>query len=427
LSEKKVGRRSALKYGAAVVVAAAVGAAGYGAYEASKPLPPTPTATATMTETMTATATATVATKQGYLWGFSPWEEEDTWQYALERATTYYANYIGDKDLVLDPHSQPDNQIRDIRYMVAQKIDGLMMCPVASMDTLNPVLDWAHNPPNSLPIMAFDGWANTASIGVSVRVDSYLVGQQTGQKFIDIIKADGVAPSTDKVFLVQDRPSNVVQGARKDGLRDALKAVWPNLKFIEYLGYSDIGKTKDAIFAACKGEGRPLAVLTSCGPETVGAVQGLQSAGMAVPHGEKNHVYVGGVDAPPEAMPLLKQQLVDAAGDQPNLFYGPICIKLLRIAKEQGYKALPSESNKTAISDPSKPEGVQSDGTFNIVIEDKEFGGVRPFQYPFWAPAPIASEYGHSWIKCNGYMVTPDNADTAPVWANVAKQWFGPS
>jgi len=316
-----------------------------------------------------------------------------------------------------------ENQLRDIRYMAEQGIDGLMVCPTVSIDAAVPVLEWAHKEKN-LPIMGFDGWANTPAMSISVRVDSYRVGLQTGEKFVEILKRDKVEPKG-KVFLVHDRPANVVQAARKDGERDALKKEFPDLEFIEYLGYSTIEKAKDAIFAACKAEGRPLMVLTSCGPNTVGAVEGLRSAKMAVPYGKEGHVYAGGVDAPPEVLPLMKEGLVDAAGDQPNLFYGPLCVKLLHIVKEKGYEALPSPENKTIISDPNKPEGVQPDGTYNIFIEDKEFAGSRPFQYPIWAPCPIEDEYGHGWVKCNAFLVTPDNADTAPVWANVVKKWFG--
>jgi len=152
-------------------------------------------------------------------------------------------------------------------------------------------------------------------------------------------------------------------------------------------------------------------------------VEGLKSAKMAVPRGQEGHVWVAGVDAGTECLRMIKDGLIDAAIDQPNLWYGTLAMRFMRMIKQEGAQALPNY-NQTVISDPTKKEGHQGDGTYNIVIPDIEYKGVRPFQYPIFAPCPVVEEYGHRWLQVNSFFVDETNADTAPIWTNVAKAWF---
>ncbi|MEM3953045.1 MAG: hypothetical protein QXP74_06535, partial [Nitrososphaerota archaeon] len=158
--------------------------------------------------------------------------------------------------------------------------------------------------------------------------------------------------------------------------------------------------------------------------KTLGAVEALKSLNMAVPKGKEGHIPVIGIDSSPSIMPLFGEGLVDLVMDQPNLFYGALALKCLRIIKEQGEGALP-EIGQKIISDPTKKPGPQSDGSYNLFVEDIETPkGVRPFKDAYWAPTICAELHGHRWIVCRAVAVTPENYKTIPVWSNVVAPWF---
>jgi hypothetical protein len=158
--------------------------------------------------------------------------------------------------------------------------------------------------------------------------------------------------------------------------------------------------------------------------KTLGAVEALKSLGAAIPRGREGHIPVIGIDSSPSIMPLIGEGYVDLVMDQPNLFYGALALKCLRIIKEQGENALP-EIGQTIISDPSKKLGPQPDGTYNLFVEDIETPmGVRPFREAYWAPTTCSKLHGHRWIVCKAVAVTPENYKTIPVWSNVVSPWF---
>jgi len=433
---KKVDRRKFIYAGLGAVALIAIGAAAYVAMNppvvtqtvtTSTTVPTTSVVTTTVpttsvvTTTVPTTSVVTTTVKKGYFWGDSPYENEETWYWTLTRAMHYYAEYLGDRVVTLDPHTNTDPQIRDIRYLVSEGIDGLMCAPT-SMEGLVDVLDWAKKE-KGVPIVCYDSDAKTPSVSIAIRVDSFTIGKQCAEKLIKVMKDDGVEPKG-KVFIVYDRPENLVQSARKDGMESVLKE-YPGLEITEYTAFSTMEKAKQAITQACQGIGQPVIVMATNMPQLAGAVEGLKSAGMATPRGKAGHVYVGGIDAGPDILAYMKEGLIDVAADQPNLFYGALAIKFLRTIKEKGENALPP-IGATVISDPSKPEGPQADGTYNIVIPpDLEFAGVKPFKYPVWAPCKVADFSGHRWLQVSAFLVTPDIADTAPIWANVCKIWFG--
>lgn len=377
-----------------------------------------PTTTVTTVTQPTTVVTTVVEKPKGYFWGDSPYEMIEPWYWTLNRAALYYASYLGDKIITIDPHMNLEPQIKDIRYMMQLKVDGLMVAPTSAEGIVD-VLEEAHD--QGLPIVTYDADANTPVVGISIRVDSFRMGKQLAEKFVEMIKADG-KELEGTVFMVHDRPGNVIQVARKDGMLSVLNQ-YPGLEVIEFTAFSRTEKAKEVIMEATRAYGKPFIVMATNLTQLIGVVEGLKAVDLAIPRGKEGHVYVAGVDAGPTVLTMLKEGLIDVAIDQPNLFYGALAIKFLRLIKEKGEEALPSVGT-TVISDPKKPEGPQPDGTYNIFIEDIEVKGVRPFQFPFWAPCPVAEHQGHRWLQLNSALVTAENADTIPIWSNVVKPWF---
>jgi len=439
MTQEKVSRRRYLKYVGAGVIVVGAGAAGY--YFLTQPSPsttsPSPTtvtqtsyvtSTTTTTQTSVTTTTATSPTtttttiippKKGYTWGDSPYENEEVWYWVLTKCLHFYAEDLGDTVVTLDPHMVSDLQIRDLKYMVAQGVDGIMCAPT-SMDGLAATIDWIVKE-KKIPVVTYDSDANTSSVSICTRVDSFTLGKQAAEKLVGIMQSKGVKLEGN-VFIVWHGPENVVHVARKDGMESVLKQ-YSGLKIIEYTAQSTLEKAKTAIAEACKGIGKPLIVMATNIVMLSGAIEGLRTAGMAIPYGQEGHVYTGGIDVGPEIIALMKDGLIDVGADQPNLFYGSLSAKFLRMIKEKGENSLPPIGS-TVTFDYKKSEGLQSDGTYNVVFDpNKEYKGVRPFANPP-PPSKVVEYQGHRWLQLGSILVTPDIAETAPIWANVAKKWF---
>jgi ABC-type sugar transport system substrate-binding protein len=405
---KEVTRRSYLKYVGGAVAAAAVAAAGYGLYSTSQP--PQQPVTATITETAT--------TKAGYFWGDTPFEMVEEWYWTLNRAALAYANLTGDRLMTIDPHMTIESQTKDIEYMLQLGIDGLMGCPI---DPEGSVKVWEEAKAKGIPVATYDGSANTSAIDISIRVDARRLGKQLAEAFVKKMQAAG-AKLEGPLFMSYHGETNPFQTERMNGMLDVMNQ-YPGLKIIKYATESSEEKAKTAIFEASQSEGKPTIVMATNMTQFIGCVEGLQSAKMAIPRGQDGHVWVAGVDCGQEILKFIKDGLVDVGIDQPNLWYGTLAMRFMKMVKEQGAKALPAVG-QTVISDPALAEGNQTDGTYNVVIPDFEYKGVRPFQYRIFAPCPVVDDHGHPWLQVNSFIVDETNADTAPIWTNVAKAWF---
>jgi len=159
LLSKKLTRREALSTAVKVAIGAVAGIAAGGVV------------TYAVTSGILAPAKPT---KKGYFWGDSPYVMTDEWYIALNRAAVYYAGYLGDTILTLDPRASQESQNKDLRYMVAQGVDGIMMCPCLE-DGAVPVIEEVVD--KGIPVVTYDGSANTPKISISILVDNYLIGK----------------------------------------------------------------------------------------------------------------------------------------------------------------------------------------------------------------------------------------------------------
>jgi|GEM_PF-1032729 len=402
---KKITRREAISTAAKIGIGTAVGiAVGFGvSYLMLRPPTVPPTAT---------------IVKKGYFWGDSPYEMNSEWYIALNRAMLYYAEYLGDRVLTLDPRASQEDQTRHIKYMIAQGVDGIMCAPCTPEGAVA-VIEEAVS--KGIPVVTYDSSANTKKISISIMVDNYKMGQQLGEEFIKMaekekIKIEGT------VFVIRDVAENPVQMNRAKGFIDVIKKNYPvNVLEFGKSGGVEVGKelTTEAILA----HGKPNMIMATNLLRVLGAAEALKSLNLAIPRGKEGHIPLVGIDSSPSLMPLIEEGIVDLVMDQPSLFYGTLALKCLRIIKEQGENALP-EIGQTIISDPSKKPGPQPDGTYNLFIEDIEAKGVHPFRYPLWAPTVCSEMHGHRWIVCKAIPVTPENYKTIPVWSNVVMAWF---
>ena len=184
-----------------------------------------------------------------------------------------------------------------------------------------------------------------------------------------------------------------------------------------------MARAKNTAYTFVKSFGRPLIASGVNCTTDAGLLAGLDAAGMLKSTGDPEHIWVNTIDCPSEVKDGMHKGYVDAAVDQPNLIYAVLSEHFLKIIKEKGENALPPVG-VTVISDPTKPKGLQPDGTWNVVIPGPSvFEGVDVLAQK-WTPCPVVEVNGHRWIQVLPYKITPETVDTAPIWANIAKKWL---
>jgi len=360
-----------------------------------------------------------VIAKKGYLWGDSPYWDTDEFYRTLNRAANYYALAQGDRLIYLDPHAKVEPQIRDIRYLILQGVDGILMAPISPSAMVAPIEEAVAA---GIPVVTYDTDSPTNKVSVCIRVGQKTLGQVAAELLVERMRAAGVQLKG-IVFIDGGDQADPDARSRTAGMIEVFKR-YPDLEIHEYWNKGwDLARAKNTAYEFVRSFGRPLiATATNCTTDG-GLLAGLDAAGMLKPTGDPEHIWITAIDCPSEIKEGMHKGYVDAAVDQPNLMYPVLALYCLKVIKEKGEDALPP-AGVTVISDPSKPEGLQPDGKWNIVIPGPSvFEGVDLLAQK-WTPCPVVEINGHRWIKVSPFKVTPKNIDTAPIWVNVAKKWL---
>jgi len=357
--------------------------------------------------------------KKSYFWGNSPFEQMCDWYRVLVRAANYYALDHGNRIISLNPNMIVEAQIRDIRYMVALGVDGLLICPTSATGIVG-TLEWAVD--KGIPVVTYDADADTPKVLINIRVSNKKIGELAAQGMINAMKADGVKLKG-KVLLVSGSTTNIAAIERRDGAKAVLDK-YPGIETVVYMieGWST-ADAKKTIVNAVSAWGPPLGVVACNAATAMGVIEGLKSAHVAIPRGKPGHIYVGVVDVEKPMKGFMHEGLCDVGIDQPNLFYATLGQYFLQAYLEKGEDAIPPVG-VTVTSDPNKPNGPQPDGTWNIYLTGETHEGVNIYKYPTWAPAPVVEHYGHRWLQVRPTIVTPENCEELPIWSNVVDPWL---
>ena len=359
--------------------------------------------------------------REGYLWGEEALYLGDEFLITLSRAAQYYAADQGDTLITLNPNLSIEAQIRDLRYMVkGLKVDGIMISPLSDV-ALKDVIEWCID--QGVPVVCYNTDVQSPKVPISILVSNEKFGEAAAEALIKEIQKDGVELKG-KVFIVGcGTPQDPWVPQRNGGIKKVLEQ-YPELEIVEYFAPgASVEVTKERIVEGITAFGRPLAVFGTNATTGVGILEGLKAKNMLVKRGEPGHVYFATLDTPSRVKEAMLEKYIDISVDQPNLAYGFLSVYFLRLIKEKGVDALPPIGS-TVICDPSKPEGPQPDGTWNIVPKGEEHEGVRPTDMTYWAPAPVVERYGHRWLVTGVYVSTPETVAEAPIWINVVEKWL---
>jgi len=341
----------------------------------------------------------------GYFFGHGTLYMGDEWMKVTDKAIHLYCADQGWKVMTQNPDLKAEQQIKDMRYFVAQGVDGIIWSPVDSQ-ALAETAEYCLA--QGVPTITYNTDVNSDAVPITVLFDSKAAAMTLAEEAVDYIKETRGAVKG-IVISLQGDSSNDSDRSRAEGYKEVFSK-YPDIKFLEYFTYSKMDVAQQNTFNAIQQFGKPVAIVTQNSTNARGGMNALEAQGMLIPNtNPKEHVFIASIGGAPDYLDLMKKGLCDRGFVQPNLFYGPLALELLKIVIEQGVDALPAVGTTVNAAD--------------ILIKGG-YHDIGPWEDPLWAPAEVDESFGHRWLKVKGMLVTPENVDDKRIWGNAARAWL---
>lgn len=304
------------------------------------------------------------------------------------------------------------HQIQDIKNLLRQNIDGLIVTPTDS----NGLASTAESA--DVPVFTADIPINSDAVKMHTGVSQQKYGFQAGQELVATMKENYPDVSSYKVLeiLMDQNNSNAVLRHRYFNQAIDQHDDAEVVKQIEINGYSSSDVASKAttwlqsdpdlhgVFAPWTG-----------GP--IGVIKALQRQDRLHKVGDSGHVTIVSADANATIIDYIKDGYIDKVVDQPVMFYCPLSIhymlEYLKAGEDSG--VLPSIGEEISKS--------------KFSIDGGQHMDIDPWSEQLWAPANIrefvtfnGKGLGFPFFTTNIPRVTTDNADAPYLWGNITRQ-----
>ena len=152
--------------------------------------------------------------------GVDLYYRRDEYYVDLEATFTNYGAEQGYNMVISDADGDVTKQIQQVEDFITQRVDAIAIA-VADPDALVDVLDRAVD--SGIPVVCFDGGANSEKISTKVIFDYDLNGKLTGEWAVDYI--NNVLGGKAKVAILDFPPSPVVCQPMADGFQACVEAL----------------------------------------------------------------------------------------------------------------------------------------------------------------------------------------------------------
>ncbi|MBN1834355.1 MAG: sugar ABC transporter substrate-binding protein [Spirochaetales bacterium] len=342
--------------------------------------------------------------EKAYFFGHGTLYMGDEWMKVTDKAIHYYCEDQGWEVVTLNPDLNAEQQIKDIHSFVAQGVDGIIWSPVDSK-ACAAAAEWAKS--QGVPTVTYNTDVDTSAVPITIMFDSKAAAVTLAETIVADMKAQS-GQVKGVVISLQGDASNDADRARAQGFKEVFTQ-YPDINFVEFFTRSKMDVAQQNTFNAIQQFGRPAAIVSQNTTNSRGGMNALESQGMLVKRGERNHVYIASIGGAPDYLDLMKEGLCDYGFVQPNLFYGPLALALLKTVIEEGEDALPAIGTTVTEDDLKITGGVHE---------------INPWKDQVWAPAEVGTSFGHRWLQVKGMMVTPDNVEDPRIWGNAARAWL---
>ena len=342
---------------------------------------------------------------EGYFFGHGTLYMGDEWMKVTDKAIHLYSEDHGWKVVTQNPDLKAEQQIKDMRYFVSQGVDGIIWSPVDSKALVS-VAEYCKE--KGVPTVTYNTDVDTDAVAITVLFDSRAAAMALAEETVTYLK-ETKGEVSGLVISLQGDSANDSDRARAEGYKEVFSK-YPGINLIEYFTMSKMEVAQQNTFNAIQQFGKPVAIVSQNTTNSRGGMNALKAQNMLVPNtNPSEHVFIASIGGAPAYLDLMKEGLCDRGYVQPNLFYGPLALELLKIIIEEGEDALPAIGSTVNASD---------------IVVSGGYHDIDPWKDAFWAPAEVGESFGHRWLKVRGMMVTPENVNDNRIWGNAARVWL---
>ena len=336
--------------------------------------------------------------------GLSAYVRGGAWITAYIEAAKFYAKDLGIQIEVRPNQQSAQKQVKDIRNFVNQDFDGIIV-GIWQTGAARSAINYAME--QNVPVFATNADTASTKIPMYTGFSNYEGGQKSAKQMLQALKNQKPNEKPWGVVNVRGIQGNQSANERSQGFLDIMQED-ENVKVREtVLGDYARDVALEKVQEWISANGKPHGIYSGNLSMGLGVVQALRNLGMLYKKSNEKHIVLTQMDGSPEVNPLVNKGYIDAAVDQPNYFYNPIAIKMMKKYIENGHSmdVIPKVGTKVT------PD--------QLNIKPNKHKGVKMWSEPIWAPAEMKKENGHPWFKTNSIVITQENATKPYLWGNI--------
>lgn len=364
--------------------------------------------------------------------GLSTHFTSGAWVTAVVEATRFYAEDRGFDYNLFTTGGESQKQISDVRQMVNQDYDGIVLIPFNS-EAIASVVEEATDA--GVPVFTADIDAATDAVKMHVSWSDETATRRSAEMLVNNLREQNPDQDSYTVLEVRAPPGRDIARLRHD----------PFVSLLEETDDVELAGTVVGDWVRSTAQQRvrewvnanevPDGVYAANFQMSLGALSALQEMDATAPRGEDGHVVMTQLDGSANTHEAIQDGFIDGAVDQPNYFYGPLALAWLERYVEDGESALPAVGSRVTASE--APASRTTDGTTTaetaagtttaggggaastISIEPARHRDVELWQEPIWSPATVGEAFGHRQLVTNHVEITRENADAPYLWGNI--------
>lgn len=334
--------------------------------------------------------------------GFTTHFTSGAWVSALVDGTDIYAKEKGFEYNLFTTGGESQQQISDMRQMINQEYDAIILVPFSTQDIANVVEEAADA---GIPVMTLDIDAATEAVEMLFSWSDEAAARTAADRLIEALRNQNPDQDAFEVLEVRAPPGRDISRLRHEPFVGRINEV----NDVEVVGTIVGDWAREAADQGARewinANGAPDGVYSANFAMGLGAVRALDKLGLRYPKDHDDHVVAVQLDGSSQTHEFIKKGYIDRAIDQPVHFYGPIAIEYLeRFVTGDGPDELPDPGDEVTADD--------------LTIEPTEYEGNTLWQDPIWAPASVGTAFDHTHFVTNHIEITPQNADSPNLWGN---------
>lgn len=359
----------------------------------------------------TPTGTPTSQT-QSYHIGISDFTSKSTAMTSIDRGGEWWLEDMGHQASLKQADGTASQQLSDIRNLLRQDIDALIITAGDSDAMAQGAKDAADQ---DIPVFGSAIPTNSEEIIFYTGISQETYARVAGEKLVETVRNQRSDPPFQILEMMFDQ--KISNAAKRHNFFNETLAEHDDFeitKQIQAEGFS-LESAQSQLEAYLQSDPEIDGVFSSWAHGGRAPVNAFRKVDRLSPRGEPDHIPIVTMDGGPVVADYIKEGWIDFAIDQPMQFYTAAAAKYLVDYLDAGNdpSVLPSPGDEITADDVTFRTG----GKHN---------GVDPWPRPIWAPARVeefvsihGNNLGFPFMQMSFPVISEDNADEPYWWFNL--------